>query len=880
MMAKATSPTSPHTEGDDDSRGVRGPLGGGCSSFISSLVAAPLARLVLRLSRCAARRPVACVVSFPLLSLGMMALGIVTNYNELRSWEVWAPVGSDHKAHGDWIGGGSGFPKPLRETTLIVHAQGKNIFGENRNRAKEGIELVFEIVENIQSTPGYDELCAGSSSISGTDEGTCRIVSASSVWDHDAGYFEGNVTSNEDAIVSLSSHEHPGGFGIGHDVVIGNPQFNNQSVLEYGESYVTFVFLPGDDDVENEVSKFEEAVLDRLLTMQREWEVANDYFRLEPLAERSFDDELKRSNDDDLPLLLLAFFSMLTLCIISFSRKDPVLSRKWLGFGGVVTVVSSLVFSFGLLFTIGVPFTSLTPMVVFVILGTPSDRPKSASRGPFEVTFFVSLIVLDERRIRANRLDCCFCRTSRRDGQELVVAGRSRGHVADRVMAAYGRWLLRRPVSIVGILGFVGMFGVFAWSASNLTQYFHFNQLIPKDSYILGWWDSWRNFYGANGVRVGIYFRDVDFSDQEVRSQMGSYVRDLSDPKYTGGVPERVWFEDLELYVNYRGIQDLSFEEQLDDFLNEPVIYDFYGDDIVRDSSGAVVSSRSFVQLNKVDLNNVGQVADWLRFQSNVTSYQEVNQGLESKFFTWSEYYYIWEFYIVAPKEFVTAMILGVVCVTILAILFIPHWTSVFYAGVSMAMLNVDLLGFVQFCGIHLNPVTFVVCVISIGLMVDHVMHITSKYMETSPGATRKQRTQSAGVSTFLGVLPVAFASSEAFFSIFAILVGVIILGLLHGLMFIPAVLSLIGTLDSIPRPFTNEVNEERTADGSSFRGQSSLNYSVPERIHGESLPQESIRLDSRFHHPMIVGQMTAVSLLKEGLLIACVQRHALKQKS
>lgn len=67
----------------------------------------------------------------------------------------------------------------------------------------------------------------------------------------------------------------------------------------------------------------------------------------------------------DLPLLPLVFILMSVLCIVLFARRDKVLSRSWLGFGAVVTVLLAIIASFGLLFVIGVPFTSLTPLLPF-----------------------------------------------------------------------------------------------------------------------------------------------------------------------------------------------------------------------------------------------------------------------------------------------------------------------------------------------------------------------------------------------------------------------------------------------------------------------------------------------------------------------------------
>jgi len=171
----------------------------------------------------------------------------------------------------------------------------------------------------------------------------------------------------------------------------------------------------------------------------------------------------------DIPLVPIVFVLMALFTSLVFWKKDKVRSRSLLGFSAVFSVMLSIMSGFGLMILTGVPFTSLTPLLPFVLFGIGlddafimagaydrSDPGKlvvdriydtiddigisitlsaitttlafglgGTSSVPtiywlclyafptisfvyiYQLTFFVACIVLDEQRIREKRRDCC-----------------------------------------------------------------------------------------------------------------------------------------------------------------------------------------------------------------------------------------------------------------------------------------------------------------------------------------------------------------------------------------------------------------------------------------------------------------------------------------
>lgn len=321
-------------------------------------IKAPLLRGEVFISHHAARRPKTCVMAILVASIVLFLVGISTNFETETSNDVWTPEDSLPVQHNDWIENESGYPDLPRYVLLVLHRDGGNMLGEDGvSLAQEGARRMFQAVEAVRNTSGFDELCSKSDYVDiTTNTTTCSVFGITSYWNDNFGTFQTQVSSNDDAIVTMSQDTFPDGRPADRKQIMGYAKFNETDSLSSTLSYVTVVGLT---PIEDEAEALERDIIDRLLDLQDYW-LATSAFRLELLTERSFSDEYERSTFADLPLVPLAFCIMSALCILVFAKCDTVQSRSLLGVGAVVTVLLAIMSSFGLLFTCGVPFTSLT----------------------------------------------------------------------------------------------------------------------------------------------------------------------------------------------------------------------------------------------------------------------------------------------------------------------------------------------------------------------------------------------------------------------------------------------------------------------------------------------------------------------------------------
>jgi Niemann-Pick C1 protein len=237
--------------------------------------------------------------------------------------------------------------------------------------------------------------------------------------------------------------------------------------------------------------------------------------------------------------------------------------------------------------------------------------------------------------------------------------------------------------------------------------------------------------------------------------------------------------------------------------------------------------------MDSVDLADVNQQIDILALQRRVTKRQPIKAGtkeLNADFFSFMSEYNMWEFYSICVDELIFSAIVGVISVSGVALLLLPHWSACPIVFPLMCILYVDMLGVMQWAGVSINAVSYVIMAMSIGLLVDFLMHVLLRYYEL-PGNRREKTIETlrtmgssillGGITTFLGTVPLAFSTSQIFFTVFIAFMALVTLGISHGLILLPVILATIGTEEqvsathAIPTGAHDKPNRKETAESS-----------------------------------------------------------------
>jgi len=506
---------------------------------------------------------------------------------------------------------------------------------------------------------------------------------------------------------------------------------------------------------------------------------------------------------------------------------------------------------------VSITITSVTDFVAF-LLSTASSLPALtsfclyAAMGIlflflFQISFFSACLTIDSKRIEAQRYDILCCAKRKTADQRSPTTETEKSFLSKFLGGAYSRALLNPVVSVAVCLGFVAVFVVGAVGTNQLSVQDSSRSFIPDGSYLLDTMDKQDQYFGEQGPKVEIVTLGMDYFQEQafladIRTRLegledrSPYIRDTNGPTFSSWYDSYIdWLgalgpndPNLLLDSSGRPTDEDQFYQYLQTYLDGPgaryrTHVKFEGGSSATRTIVAARMEAEYVSFAKYKDGRLQEDAE--KEVQAMDDTRSIVEGWENPTFPWSFNYLSWEVFKIIKGELTQGITLCLVAVFALTLVLLAHPLTAFLVVLSVAMTIIDVMGVMYYWDLVIDNVSVIMLVLAVGLSVDYAAHVAHCFMLKS--GTRRERVAltlgdigpavlNGGFSTFLAVVLLSGSSSYVFRVIFKQFFATVVLGMGHGLIFLPILLSWIG-----PAPYASAAeghgpHKSESADGES----------------------------------------------------------------
>eukprot|EP00584_Thalassiosira_punctigera_P001858 CAMPEP_0172542600 /NCGR_PEP_ID=MMETSP1067-20121228/13171_1 /TAXON_ID=265564 ORGANISM="Thalassiosira punctigera, Strain Tpunct2005C2" /NCGR_SAMPLE_ID=MMETSP1067 /ASSEMBLY_ACC=CAM_ASM_000444 /LENGTH=960 /DNA_ID=CAMNT_0013328873 /DNA_START=367 /DNA_END=3248 /DNA_ORIENTATION=+ len=488
--------------------------------------------------------------------------------------------------------------------------------------------------------------------------------------------------------------------------------------------------------------------------------------------------------------------------------------------------------------------TSLTDLVAFAI-SSSSALPALASFCAFAsinifflwvlaTTFFTSTMVLDEKRQRANRRDmlCCITRKTMSDEEDT---GAKEGRIPMYFRKYHAPNILCRQGKTLTLLCFTALFGFGLFGLVKLPVEDSARNFIPQDSYINTYSEMADKYFPSSGVSLYITFENGSsiYNNRDELAELNTLVAGLSEtPPYIAEPNSNSTYRNvmagLKQFLSTNGTASIGgaalgedkWPISYDDFVTTLANYanfrgpgaTYQGDVVYNETMTDIQAYRAKLEYVRLTKKFRGEILDDASRQ--IEAMDATREMVESwdnlqPAFPYSDQYIAIEGFKIIGDELYRNVGLAIACVGVIVLVTVANFTAAFLITLNVAFCIVEILGFMYAIGIVIDSVSVINIVLAVGLSIDYSAHIGHCFMVKGGNDNNARATEAladmgssvfnGAFSTFLAVAVLLFSKSYVFKTLAIQFALTVALGVIHGLILLPVLLSIFG-----PKPYAS----------------------------------------------------------------------------
>ena len=649
---------------------------------------------------------------------------------------------------------------------------------------------------------------------------------------------------------TLMSNGLPAGLNVNYMFSnLNTPRYKNTSL--HGIRVIFFMQQAESGSIYHSVREWEKIFISKLKGFDSNQACVDISFA----AERSMSDSISESTRSDLPFMSMTFAIMIFIAAqIHGSKTNAVRGHSFITILGVCCSALGILAGFGLVIAFGVPFINIAGILPFLVISIgiddmfiiidefenipdamPANRKVSHAIGKvgatitmttltdiivfaigisssfpaikyfcifatvtftaeflLQMTLFIALLSLDARRLKAGRRDCLpFCKG---DDKEECFKWKKK-FVSRKIMVAYGRLLLKWPSKVIVLLLTIGMFSAGMYGFLNLDQEFSRKLLTKSGSYYRTYLEVVEKHFRTNVDVSLMHIGNMNYASIHQQNKL------IASPNlaFSSGFYMNKNISWISSFLQWADVSNIEINENnlsqnLNIFLRIPK-YSLFNQDIIRDNNGKILASRIHIYMKGSPRSSFHKKA-MLRLHKILEDHQIPLTAMSNLFL-------FFEQYVVISHESLRNLLCAAGTVAFVMVFFCIYPLVSILVVSGLAVSVVELFGMMYFWNVSFNSISMLNLVMAIGFSVDYSAHFGHAFSISNQGKVEDRILDAlisvgwsilmGGLSTFIGILALAFSSSDIFQIFFRIFLGIVLFGLFNGLVLLPVLISLFG---------------------------------------------------------------------------------------
>ncbi|XP_078674233.1 patched domain-containing protein 3-like [Branchiostoma floridae x Branchiostoma belcheri] len=447
----------------------------------------------------------------------------------------------------------------------------------------------------------------------------------------------------------------------------------------------------------------------------------------------------------------------------------------------------------------------------------------------YQITFFAAFMSLTGRRERANRHCltcrpvlpqsqarhksaayrlCCAAGVSRQKGafDNPSSKGFNQDPVLNRLLYTNLVPFILKPSSkVVIFLLYAAYLGVAIWGCFQIRIGLQHQRTVADDSYVRGYFDADETHFQKYGRKVDVFTTEPqEYWKTEVQQAVLDKLKafDRSQYFYDTSDTAEVWLRDYLRFLNRTGNSRAATDKTsflwilISQFL-PTVGRQYYRSVNFTENYNVISASRFFVIPKDVTTSHASE-----RGEAMMTEARRIAEGEPVIMRAYSvDFFLSDQLALIPPSALQTA---GIALAIMFAVCFlmIPHCVAAFLTTFALVSITAGLVGYMTLWEVNLDVISVIAILMCIGFSVDFFAHITYAYV-TSKAETPEDKLTDAvrgvgmpmlqsSLSTILGMLVLAFFPAYIFQALFKTIFLVMVLGVAHGLVILPILLTTL----------------------------------------------------------------------------------------